>query len=70
MERIRCPTLVCRAENDEIGATAAVLFDRLTCEKRFITFATGDGAGEHGEAGGRSLFKQRAVDWLDQICKP
>ena len=49
-EAIRCPTLICSAENDEIGVTARKLFHMLTCEKSFITFAADDGAGAHCEA--------------------
>jgi len=66
-ERIRCPTLICCAERDEIGVTARVLYERLTCEKAFIAFAAGEGAGAHCEAGARSLFNQRALDWLDGV---
>jgi pimeloyl-ACP methyl ester carboxylesterase len=64
-EHIRCPTLVCSAENDEIGVTARTLYDALSCEKAFLAFTAKEGAGEHCEAGARSLFNQRAFDWLD-----
>jgi pimeloyl-ACP methyl ester carboxylesterase len=67
VERIRCPTLICSAENDEIGVTARKLFDRLTCEKTFISFAAIEGAGDHCEVGARSVFNQRAFDWLDSV---
>ena len=66
-QNIRCPTLVCSAENDDIGVTAPALFDALTCEKQFIAFKATEGAGEHCEAGARSLFNQRAFDWLDGV---
>jgi len=69
VERIRCPTLVCQAENDAIGVTAPALFDRLKCEKAFMRFASSDGAGEHCETGARSLFNQRAFDWLDDVLR-
>jgi pimeloyl-ACP methyl ester carboxylesterase len=68
-EQIQCPTLVCRAENDDLGITARKLYDSLTCEKAFITFLAKEGAGEHCEAGARSLFNQRAFDWLDMVLK-
>jgi pimeloyl-ACP methyl ester carboxylesterase len=68
-ERIRCPTLVCSAENDTIGVTARQLYDSLTCEKAFVIFLAKEGAGEHCEAGARSLFNQRAFDWLDTVLK-
>ena len=69
-EKIRCPTLICSAENDEIGVTARQLYDALTCPKDFIAFKAAEGAGEHCEAGARSLFNQRAFDWLDTVLNP
>jgi len=66
---IRCPTLVCSAENDDIGVTARQLYDALSCEKAFIAFTAKEGAGAHCEAGARSLFNQRAFDWLDRILE-
>jgi pimeloyl-ACP methyl ester carboxylesterase len=65
--KIACPTLVCAAENDDIAAYAKVLFDALTCEKKFVAFTNREGAGEHCEDGNRSLFHQRAFDWLDEV---
>jgi pimeloyl-ACP methyl ester carboxylesterase len=66
-QKISCPTLVCYAENDDIAAQAKMLFDQLTCDKKFITFTNAEGAGEHCEDGNRSLFHQRAFDWLDDV---
>jgi len=65
--QVRCPTLVCSAEKDEIGVTARKLYDGLTCEKAFLTFTAKEGAGAHCEAGARGLFNQRAFDWLDRV---
>jgi hypothetical protein len=65
--QIRCPTLICSAENDEIGVTARRLYEALTCDKTFSTFTAKEGAGEHCEVGARSLFNQRAFDWLDGV---
>jgi pimeloyl-ACP methyl ester carboxylesterase len=67
VEQIRCPTLICSAENDEIGVTAKKLYAALTCKKACITFTAKEGAGEHCEAGARSLFNQRVFDWLDSV---
>lgn len=64
---IRCPTLVCQAENDDIGVTARMLYDKLVCQKEFIAFKAADGAGEHCEAGARAYFNQRVFDWLDGV---
>lgn len=66
-QAIRCPTLVCSAENDEIGASANKLYDALTCRKTFQRFAAAEGAGAHCESGARTLFNQRAFDWLDEV---
>ncbi|HEX4112962.1 MAG TPA: alpha/beta fold hydrolase [Stellaceae bacterium] len=64
---ISCPSLICTAEQDEIGVTARKLYDSLTCDKRFILFTADEGAGNHCEAGARALFNQRAFDWLDEV---
>jgi pimeloyl-ACP methyl ester carboxylesterase len=69
VDRIRCPTLVCSAENDEIGASADQLYAGLTCEKTRLLFTAKEGAGGHCEAGARSLFNQRAFDWLDSVLE-
>jgi hypothetical protein len=69
VDRIRCPTLVCSAENDEIGASADKLYAGLTCEKARLVFTAKEGAGAHCEAGARSLFNQRAFDWLDSVLQ-
>jgi hypothetical protein len=65
--RIACPTLICSAENDEIGATAGKLYDGLRCEKTMMRFTAAEGAGEHCEIGARTLFNQRMFDWLDAV---
>jgi pimeloyl-ACP methyl ester carboxylesterase len=63
--RIACPTLICQAEDDDIGVTAKALFDLIRAPKTFKTFASKDGAGGHCEAGARAFFNQVAFDWLD-----
>ena len=65
--RIRCPTLICSAENDDIGVTADKLYDALTCEKARLRFLADEGAGEHCESGARTLFNERVFDWLDDV---
>ena len=66
-KKIRCPVLVCSAENDDIGVTADALYDALNCEKKRVKFKADEGAGDHCEAGARDLFNQRALDWLDEV---
>ena len=65
--RVRCPTLICSAENDDIGVTADKLYDALTCEKARIRVLADEGAGEHCESGARTLFNERVFDWLDDV---
>jgi pimeloyl-ACP methyl ester carboxylesterase len=67
---ISCPTLVCHADADDISASAPQLFAALTCEKTLLTFTTAEGAGDHCEAGARTLFHARAFGWLDEILQP
>jgi pimeloyl-ACP methyl ester carboxylesterase len=63
---IRCPTFVCSAQNDDLSVNAPKLYEALTCPKEYVRFAAADGAGEHCESGARTLFHQRAFDWLDR----
>jgi alpha-beta hydrolase superfamily lysophospholipase len=67
VEQISCPTLICSAEGDEIGATASRLYDLLECPKASQRFGAAEGAGAHCEAGARLLFNQRVFDWLDEV---
>ena len=43
------------------------LYDALTCPKTLIRFTAAEGAGDHCEASARSVYFQRAYDWLDGI---
>jgi hypothetical protein len=66
-ERITCPTFVCNAEADAISASAPKLAAALRCPHEFRTFTAAAGAGDHCEAGARTLFHARAFDWLDGV---
>jgi hypothetical protein len=66
-EMIRCPALISSAENDQIGATARMLYDALEGPKAFQRYTAAEGAGAHCESGARTLFNQRAFDWLDEV---
>jgi hypothetical protein len=35
-----------------------------------VTFTAAEGAGDHCEAGARTLFHARMFAWLDQILHP
>ncbi len=64
---IACPTLVTMAENDRVARNAERLYDALTCPKTFIRFTAAEGAGDHCESSARSVYFQRAYDWLDDV---
>ena len=64
--QIRCPTLICQAEDDDLAITARKVYDALTCDKDFLLFRRDQGAGAHCEAGARLLFHQRMFDWLGE----
>lgn len=64
---IECPTFVCSAEGDDLSVNAPRLFEALRCPKEYVQFKAADGGGEHCESGARTLFHQRAFDWLDSI---
>ena len=67
---IRCPTWVCNAEQDDIGASAPELVAALSCEKEFVQFKTAEGAGDHCEQGARMLYHARSFGWLDARLEP
>lgn len=68
--QIACPTFVCNADADDIGASAPALYAALACPKQFVTFTSAEGAGDHCEAGARSLFHARCFAWLDAYLRP
>lgn len=64
---IECPTLVLDSENESLSpGQAELFFDSLTCPKHYHLFTAKDGAGEHCEAGARSLSNQYIFDWLQK----
>jgi pimeloyl-ACP methyl ester carboxylesterase len=64
---ITCPTFVCHAEGDPISASAPALFEALTAEKKYVLFRAADGAGDHCEAGARTLYHAVSFAWLDGV---
>lgn len=69
-EKIRCPTLICDAEDDLFfKGQAQQLFDHLTCRKTLMKFSTAEGAGAHCEVGASRLAYARIYDWLDETLK-
>jgi alpha-beta hydrolase superfamily lysophospholipase len=68
--QISCPTWVCNAEEDDIGASAPQLVAALTCNKTFVRFTTAEGAGDHCEQAARTLYHARSFGWLDELLTP
>jgi predicted alpha/beta-fold hydrolase len=69
-EQIRCPTLVCDAEDDLFfKGQPQQLFDHLTCPKTMLRFTTEEGAGAHCEIGAGRLAFARIYDWLDETLR-
>jgi hypothetical protein len=66
---ITCPVFVCNAEGDDISASAPQLAAALTGEKELVTFTARDGAGDHCEAGARTLYHARSFGWLDRVLQ-
>jgi alpha-beta hydrolase superfamily lysophospholipase len=67
---ITCPVFVCNAEGDDISKSAPQLADALTGDKEFVTFTAAEGAGDHCEAGARTLYHARSFGWLDRVLRP
>jgi pimeloyl-ACP methyl ester carboxylesterase len=69
LESIKVPTLITRAELDEIGSQASDVYEALVnCEKKkLIVFADEDGAGEHCQTGARMLFSEKVFQWLGEV---
>lgn len=76
-ERISCPTLVCRAEEDlffagngGIEPEPDRLFSRLTGPRTLLRFTAEEGAEAHGHSGAQRLATSRIYDWLDETLRP
>lgn len=69
-EMITCPAFVCNAEGDDISTSAPRLFEVLTGEKEYALFRAAEGAGDHCEAGARTLYHALSFGWLDRVLRP
>ncbi|MEU9102606.1 alpha/beta fold hydrolase [Streptomyces sp. NPDC048361] len=69
-EQIRCPTLVCDAEEDMFfKGQPEQLYDHLICPKTLMVFTAEEGAGAHCHPGAMRLSQARIYDWLDTTLK-
>lgn len=66
-DQIRCKTLVVDSEQEGffVGQPKK-LFDKLTCEKTLMHFATAEALGAHCQAGAEAAGSQKIYDWLDE----
>lgn len=66
-DKIKCPTLVCEAEDDQFFAgQPQQLYGALTCPKSYKKFTDYEGTGEHCHYGALLLFQHHLFNWLDQ----
>lgn len=69
-EKIKCPTLVCEAENDHFFAGQPErLYSALKSPKTFMKFTEDDFAEEHCQFGALQLFNHRLFTWMDSVLK-
>jgi hypothetical protein len=64
---IRCPVFLALEEDDPLAASASEVYDTLAGPKTLVRFLAAEGAGGHCAMMARSLFHQRAFDWLDDV---
>ena len=70
-EKIKCPTLVMEAEQDEnFPGQPKMVYDSLRCNsKKYLKFTEEEGAEDHCHIAALSLANQRVLDWLDETMK-
>ena len=66
---IRCPTLLCAAEQDPLSRSAPKVRPEMTAPTTEMTFLASEGAGDHCEMGNRALFDLRVYDWLADVFR-
>jgi hypothetical protein len=67
-KKIRCPTLVMEAQEDELfPGQPKMVYDALTCPKKYILFTKEEGTEDHCHVAALSLTNQRIFDWLDGL---
>src|ERR671919_1452849 len=69
-QKIKCPTLVLEAEKDDsFRGQPRMVYDALTCPKKYILFTSEEGAEEHCQSGAPAISNQRIFDWLDETLQ-
>jgi len=69
--KIGIPTLITKAEKDDIAAQAEEVLEKLTSstKKALIKFSDEEGAGGHCSSGARSFYSEQVCLWLDQVLQ-
>lgn len=66
-DQIACPMFIADPEGEQFWpGQSQRLYDALPGPKKLVSFTAAEGADRHCEPLGRSLFEQRALDWLDE----
>jgi hypothetical protein len=66
-DQIACPMLIADPEGEQFWpGQSRRLYDALPGPKKLVPFTAREGADRHCEPLARSLFEQRALDWLDE----
>jgi esterase/lipase len=69
-EKIQCPTLIVDSEKENyFPGQAKELYDRLICEKKFISFTTDQCAEYHCQVGAKLISGEIIFNWIDDILK-
>ena len=66
-ERITCPALVGRAEDDQFfaGQPEDLMAHLVHAKATLLPFTDAEGAGAHCQVGAQRLLAARVLDWLD-----
>ncbi|MFT0544966.1 alpha/beta hydrolase family protein [Allopusillimonas ginsengisoli] len=67
VSNIQCPVLVTQTEADPTSAFAPVFFEALQGKRNMVSFTSAEGAGGHCQTNARSVYHQRAYDWLSTV---
>lgn len=68
IDRIACPTLIIDNELEHLTkGQAKLLFDYLTCQKKYLYFESKTGMGGHCQPLARRQTLEHILGWLDQV---
>jgi pimeloyl-ACP methyl ester carboxylesterase len=69
-QKTKCPTLVLEAEKDDsFPGQPRMVYDALTCPKKYILFTSEEGGEEHCQSGAPAISNQRIFDLLAETLQ-